>query len=302
MKTYIGTKIIQASPQKEEEAFPDKFTDSSQGPGRDGYRVVYEDGYTSWSPADVFEAAYVEVPEDDAPLFLDALRDRLEALKNGALLHEAMDAEADQRGTMLRREEALRLAVGLASSHLIHRPDIPGNIVLTANMLADFTINGTLPPFDELTSCDVEKLAGVVGERVDGEGLYDAILRRLISPITRDEIERRGFDTEEGADQTILGIMAKLGFPSTAEPLGTEPTHRLVPINDPAANEGEFTGASTPLYQLSGPDLDDIRTVLDSVANSGGPQASLAVLGLKHIADARRYRDEPIREAAQRAG
>jgi len=44
MKTYIGCKIIQAEKQ---------FKD-----GVDGYKVVYPDGYVSWSPKNVFEEAY----------------------------------------------------------------------------------------------------------------------------------------------------------------------------------------------------------------------------------------------------
>lgn len=47
MKHYIGTKIIQAEPK--------------ESGGEQGYRVVYSDGYESWSPKDVFEAAYVEM-------------------------------------------------------------------------------------------------------------------------------------------------------------------------------------------------------------------------------------------------
>ena len=49
MKTYIGTKIVQAAPAK------------GIMSGNDGYAVVYPDGYKSWSPKDVFEAAYVEM-------------------------------------------------------------------------------------------------------------------------------------------------------------------------------------------------------------------------------------------------
>lgn len=45
MKQYIGTKIIHAEPMEKN--------------GRPGYKVIYEpDGYESWSPKDVFEAAY----------------------------------------------------------------------------------------------------------------------------------------------------------------------------------------------------------------------------------------------------
>ena len=45
MVRYIGTKLIEAIP--------------AQKDGVDGYKVVYPDGYNSWSPADVFERAYL---------------------------------------------------------------------------------------------------------------------------------------------------------------------------------------------------------------------------------------------------
>lgn len=44
MEKYIGTKIIVAEPEVKD--------------GAEGYKVVYEDGYVSWSPKDVFEKAY----------------------------------------------------------------------------------------------------------------------------------------------------------------------------------------------------------------------------------------------------
>lgn len=42
---YVGTKIIQAEPAERD--------------GVAGYRVVYSDGYTSWSPQEAFEQAYL---------------------------------------------------------------------------------------------------------------------------------------------------------------------------------------------------------------------------------------------------
>lgn len=51
MEKYIGTKIIHAEP---EYAKPVGELDYRAL----GYKVVYEDGYTSWSPKDVFEKAY----------------------------------------------------------------------------------------------------------------------------------------------------------------------------------------------------------------------------------------------------
>jgi hypothetical protein len=57
LTTYIGTKIIQAVPAQHVD-------------GRAGYQVVYPDGYTSWSPASAFEAAY---RQPNAMTFGDAL-------------------------------------------------------------------------------------------------------------------------------------------------------------------------------------------------------------------------------------
>lgn len=45
MMKYIGTKMIEAEPEQKN--------------GVDGYKVAYKDGYTSWSPKEVFEAAYL---------------------------------------------------------------------------------------------------------------------------------------------------------------------------------------------------------------------------------------------------
>jgi hypothetical protein len=77
MKNYIGIKWIQAEPESRtrtyqslsnEEAFT-KFEE-------EGYKVVYEDGYESWSPKDVFEKAYQ--PTDNLKFGL-----AIEALKRG---------------------------------------------------------------------------------------------------------------------------------------------------------------------------------------------------------------------------
>jgi hypothetical protein len=56
MKTYIGCKIIKASPMKSPEG------------DEDGYKVIYPDGYISWSPKDVFEGAYREISDQEKNL------------------------------------------------------------------------------------------------------------------------------------------------------------------------------------------------------------------------------------------
>lgn len=60
MKQYIGTKIVQAEPAYRVDG--KVFVKANIVPSgvhiEDGYKVVYPDGYESWSPKDVFEAAY----------------------------------------------------------------------------------------------------------------------------------------------------------------------------------------------------------------------------------------------------
>lgn len=64
MEKYLGVKLISAEPcSQDQSAGAKNFGDLSKlhgGIDKEGYKVVYEDGYTSWSPKDVFEKAYVK--------------------------------------------------------------------------------------------------------------------------------------------------------------------------------------------------------------------------------------------------
>lgn len=69
-QNYVGCKIIQAVPMDEKE-----FTESVKLENfdknlepRDGYLVVYPDGYQSWSHKDVFENAYRPVTDQEINL------------------------------------------------------------------------------------------------------------------------------------------------------------------------------------------------------------------------------------------
>ena len=59
MKKYLGIKLVEAEPEYK----PGLRHESDTGvPLKgEGYKVVYEDGYESWSPKDVFEKAYREI-------------------------------------------------------------------------------------------------------------------------------------------------------------------------------------------------------------------------------------------------
>jgi hypothetical protein len=64
MERYIGTKIVLAEPENEFKQGDLRY------PGRTGYKVVYEDGYTSWSPQETFERAYRKITPAEAGLIV----------------------------------------------------------------------------------------------------------------------------------------------------------------------------------------------------------------------------------------
>lgn len=65
MKTYIGTKIIKATPLTLGEYNVKRgwTIPADEDPNKQGYFVEYPDGYVSWSPKEIFEEAYRETEE-----------------------------------------------------------------------------------------------------------------------------------------------------------------------------------------------------------------------------------------------
>ena len=75
MKSYIGTKIINAEPMDENTFLRTvKNKDVTNKETRPGYLVVYApDAYKSWSPKDVFEQAYRPIDDGELKLINDEL-------------------------------------------------------------------------------------------------------------------------------------------------------------------------------------------------------------------------------------
>lgn len=102
--TYIGTKVIQATRHQHVD-------------GRPGYQVIYEDGYSSWSPADVFERAYRKTDAmsfGDAIVMLEAGQKVARAGWNGkgmwlSLTRGTIDLPADKFWNENNREHAKKL-------------------------------------------------------------------------------------------------------------------------------------------------------------------------------------------------
>lgn len=76
MKQYIGTKIIQAKPMTRGEynQYRGWAIPADENPDDEGYLVKYSDGYESWSPAAVFEAAYRRTEEMSFGLAIEAAK------------------------------------------------------------------------------------------------------------------------------------------------------------------------------------------------------------------------------------
>lgn len=64
MEKYIGAKIVEAEPMYRKDAIEKGYNrlnsdEKNKDQSNDyGYHIKYEDGYESWSPAEVFEKAY----------------------------------------------------------------------------------------------------------------------------------------------------------------------------------------------------------------------------------------------------
>jgi hypothetical protein len=82
---YIGVKQVQATPQDKD--------------GQPGYKVVYPDGYVSWSPKAVFEASYFKQGADPTRITQAMVADFLLPQPSGSNFLEGQMAAGLQVGT-----------------------------------------------------------------------------------------------------------------------------------------------------------------------------------------------------------
>lgn len=61
MEMYLGVKLVWAEPMDHFSFLEEQGKPYSTEENQHGYKVVYEDGYVSWSPKDVFEKAYRKI-------------------------------------------------------------------------------------------------------------------------------------------------------------------------------------------------------------------------------------------------
>ncbi len=74
-KTYVGTKIVMAREMDEVTFLKRKNPDLDDNrETRLGYLVCYEDGYTSWSPKEVFERCYRELTKQEKDMAISTTK------------------------------------------------------------------------------------------------------------------------------------------------------------------------------------------------------------------------------------
>ena len=136
MKQYTGTKTVKATPMTMGEAYERKLLKNGVRPSecetdKAGYLVEYEDGYQSWSPADVFEKAYKpsETRLDRLRIECDELRVRSKELD--AYLNEGYEKAAAEIG------RSLTMLLVLQSSYLHNYLDVLEALLLNAEKNVD---------------------------------------------------------------------------------------------------------------------------------------------------------------------
>ena len=127
-KTYEGTKRVHARPMNrcEYNAYRGWEVPADENPADDGYLVEYLDGgksnhpnhagYISWSPKDVFERSYKEVPQSSLPPHQQRVLDEKQDLDL------RIESPVESQRERLRRECELILVHG-AASVIANRPD-----------------------------------------------------------------------------------------------------------------------------------------------------------------------------------
>lgn len=67
LESYISCKVVRGEPMTESKFRNRPIT----GEDRDGYRVIYPDGYESWSPKKSFDDSHRKVTKGEKQIFID---------------------------------------------------------------------------------------------------------------------------------------------------------------------------------------------------------------------------------------
>lgn len=116
MKHYIGTKHVMARPMTKWEAQQEnllqagKVCTSQEDKHAMGYEVIYEGGYRSWSPKQVFEQSYhvSETFLDRMHIEYNELDERTQRLEQFVKTDKFYHLGAIQQGRLMRQLSAMQ--------------------------------------------------------------------------------------------------------------------------------------------------------------------------------------------------
>jgi len=80
---YLGVKIVDSEPMTAQEFNQQVRPLQYSGEDQRGYKVIYEDGYVSWSPKEVHEKAYRRIDNLTFGLAVEALKKGLKVARAG---------------------------------------------------------------------------------------------------------------------------------------------------------------------------------------------------------------------------
>lgn len=112
MKKYIGTKQVSATPawRINGKVYPKDGVVPKAMNREDGYKVVYEDGYESWSPKEVFEKAYkiAETPLNRMQIEAEELVNKIRKLVGFTNNDKFNELDYVTRALLLTQLEAMK--------------------------------------------------------------------------------------------------------------------------------------------------------------------------------------------------
>lgn len=116
MKTYIGTKQVEAEPMSMGKAYEKGLLQAGRVPNdsekdNQGYHVKYEGGYESWSPAEPFEKAYkvADTFVDRLLIERDELNERLNKLRQFIESPKFVEIVTDEYQRLLLSKQESRM-------------------------------------------------------------------------------------------------------------------------------------------------------------------------------------------------
>lgn len=149
-KQYIGTKIIQAEPAVRYKGTVYGIGDTMpalaavNGEAEQGYRVIYPDGYVSWSPKKVFEEAYRETMGMNFGLAVEAMK------KNMRIARWDWDGK-DPTYVFLAANESLHTDADLSE---FADKDVPASHILVLRTSEESLLLGWQPSVEDILAED----------------------------------------------------------------------------------------------------------------------------------------------------